>query len=111
MARAWPGVDLLVPASLPPVEAGVSERVGGCRGRGVVVGVVAPGQAGRVGPAVPVVALPALPARHLVVVGVEAVVAVVVLEGRGAQRPAVVLPLRLSQQFLLQNCIVPMCPY
>ena len=105
-------------SSLPSVEAGVSHGVGGGSGGGPGGGrrvVVAPRETAGVGPAVPVVALPALAlplpapqAAHLPLLALQPVVAVVVLERGRPQRPTVVLPLRLSQQLLLQNFIVQM---
>ena len=101
-----------VSSLLSSVKAGVAHGVGGGPGgrwRRLMV-LAAPGQAVSVGPAVPIVALsvlspPSHPA-HLPVLAVQSIVAIVVLEGRGTHGPTVVLPLRLSQQLLLQNIIV-----
>ena len=106
LSRAWPRVHLVVSSSsLSSVKAGVSEWVG--RGGGWWM-VLAPGQTVGVAPAVPLVALSRLPPAHLLILALEPIISVVVLEGRGAHGPAVVLPLRLSQQLLLQNMIVQM---
>ena len=97
-----------VASLLSSVKAGVSHGVGGGPGRRGRL-VAAPGQTVGVGPAVPVVALPVLPPRqaaHLLLLALQTVVAVVVLERRRTHRTAVVLPLRLAQQLLLQHIIV-----
>ena len=100
-----------VSSLLSSVKAGVSHGVGGGPGGGWrrLVVLVTPGQTVSVGPAVSIVALPVLappshPA-HLPVLALQSIVAIVVLEGRGTHGPTVVLPLRLSQQLLLQNIV------
>ena len=93
VSLSWPGAHLAM-TSVSPVKAGVSHGV--CRGRWRCV-VVTPGQAVSVGPAVPVVALPGVPPSHLVLLTLHPVVPVVVLQRRGTQWSAVVLPLRLAK--------------